>query len=311
MSHTELNRVAGVTSNVQDQLNDRLPLAGGTMTGPITLAGTPAATAHAANKGYVDTEVGQKVAKAGDIMTGFLSLHADPSTSMHAVTKQYADSNLAAHANSDVLHMTVDQNAFLDAVTVTAAEVNQLSGITVNVQSTLDGKLDKAGGTMTGALTLMGAPSENLHAATKQYVDSNTTNKLPLAGGTMTGPLILSGAPVAEAEAATKKYVDDALNGAGGDLTAQINNRVAKAGDTMTGFLTLHSAPSQDLHAATKKFVDDSISDLDNAIAADLLVTNQNVTTLRGDVDNLMVDPVTKNYVDTQDAARVAKSGST
>ncbi|MEK9770707.1 MAG: hypothetical protein VW683_17490, partial [Betaproteobacteria bacterium] len=36
----------------------------------------------------------------------------------------------------------------------------------------LDKKLALAGGTMTGALTLSGAPTSNLHAATKAYVDS-------------------------------------------------------------------------------------------------------------------------------------------
>lgn len=35
----------------------------------------------------------------------------------------------------------------------------------------ISGKLDKSGGTMTGALTLSGAPTNNLHAATKKYVD--------------------------------------------------------------------------------------------------------------------------------------------
>ena len=36
----------------------------------------------------------------------------------------------------------------------------------------LDKKLALAGGTMTGALTLSGAPTAFLHAATKAYVDS-------------------------------------------------------------------------------------------------------------------------------------------
>ncbi|MDR1071327.1 MAG: hypothetical protein LBL21_01645 [Rickettsiales bacterium] len=36
----------------------------------------------------------------------------------------------------------------------------------------VSGKLDKSGGTMTGALTLSADPSANLQAATKQYVDS-------------------------------------------------------------------------------------------------------------------------------------------
>lgn len=38
----------------------------------------------------------------------------------------------------------------------------------------LAAKLDKAGGTMTGALLLSGAPSTDLHAATKKYVDETS-----------------------------------------------------------------------------------------------------------------------------------------
>ena len=39
---------------------------------------------------------------------------------------------------------------------------------------------------------------------------------LPLAGGTMTGKLKLSGAPTEDMDAATKKYVDDSVGNAGG-----------------------------------------------------------------------------------------------
>jgi len=41
------------------------------------------------------------------------------------------------------------------------------------VTTDLSGVLALTGGTMTGALTLSGAPTANLHASTKQYVDSN------------------------------------------------------------------------------------------------------------------------------------------
>ncbi len=37
----------------------------------------------------------------------------------------------------------------------------------------VSGKLDKSGGAMTGALTLSGDPTENMQAATKQYVDAH------------------------------------------------------------------------------------------------------------------------------------------
>jgi hypothetical protein len=43
---------------------------------------------------------------------------------------------------------------------------------TTGLQPALDAKLPLAGGTLTGLLTLSGAPTTNLHAATKLYVDS-------------------------------------------------------------------------------------------------------------------------------------------
>ena len=107
-------------------------------------------------------------------------------------------------------------------------------------QATADAALSKAGGTMTGKLTLDGAPTSNLHAATKKYVDDNAGSTsatdqtardaakaakdvadaaLPLAGGTMTGNLTLSGEPTNNLHAATKKYVDDNAGGGGGGVT--------------------------------------------------------------------------------------------
>ena len=43
--------------------------------------------------------------------------------------------------------------------------------VSTATQTALDAKLELAGGTMTGALTLSGAPTSDLHAATKLYVD--------------------------------------------------------------------------------------------------------------------------------------------
>lgn len=50
-------------------------------------------------------------------------------------------------------------------VSKTAAQINDL--------------LEKSGGTMTGALTLSGAPTQNLHATTKAYVDTAIANGVP------------------------------------------------------------------------------------------------------------------------------------
>ena len=110
-------------------------------------------------------------------------------------------------------------------------------------------RVAKAGDTMTGFLTLHADPTAAMHAATKQYVDSVSLsgNYVLKTGDTMTGPLTLPGAPTAANHAATKAYVDS------GDAT-----RVAKAGDTMTGFLTLHADPTAAMHAVTKAYADRS-----------------------------------------------------
>ena len=86
-------------------------------------------------------------------------------------------------------------------------------------QATADAALPKAGGTMTGKIVLDGAPTANLHPATKAYADTISRvalAALPLTGGTLTGALTLHGAPTTDLGAATKKYVDDNA-GSGGD----------------------------------------------------------------------------------------------
>ena len=71
----------------------------------------------------------------------------------------------------------------------------------------------------------VGSPSQNKHAATKEYVDNAVASVpsggitqeqadaryLQLSGGTMAGVLILNGAPTANNQAATKEYVDNQI----------------------------------------------------------------------------------------------------
>ena len=146
----------------------------------------------------------------------------DPLEPLEAATKQYVDNNISDHSADTALHMTVAQNSFLDALTLTAVEANHLVGVTSGVQAQLDSKVELAGGVMTGFLTLSGDPTQNMQAATKQYVD--TADNL-LSG--RVGVLETLGASL-NADATTKTYVD-----------AQDALKVAKSGDTMSGFLTL------------------------------------------------------------------------
>lgn len=60
----------------------------------------------------------------------------------------------------------------LNTLNELASALNNDANFASSVITTLNGKLALSGGTMTGALTLNADPTENLQAATKQYVDN-------------------------------------------------------------------------------------------------------------------------------------------
>ena len=67
--------------------------------------------------------------------------------------------------------------ALLDTLNELAAALGDNPDVITNLTTTVGEKLPKAGGTMTGALVLAGAPTADLQAATKGYVDTANTNQ--------------------------------------------------------------------------------------------------------------------------------------
>jgi hypothetical protein len=128
----------------------------------------------------------------------------------------------------DASWATLDLSAKQDVVAnVSSTEIGYLDGVTSAIQTQLnakaldsdlttlegvvDGKLDLAGGTMTGKITLDGDPSSSLHAATKQYVDNT-------ASGIVAKPQVL-GATTANIDAT----YSNGTAGVGATLTHNTN----------------------------------------------------------------------------------------
>jgi len=84
--------------------------------------------------------------------------------------------------NEDVaLTATATELNILDGATLSTTELNYVDGVTSAIQTQLDAKLPKSGGTMTGAIAMgnskitgLGTPTDGADAATKAYVDSVT-----------------------------------------------------------------------------------------------------------------------------------------
>lgn len=94
-----------------------------------------------------------------------------------------SDAASSSHVSDATVHLTSGQNTWIDAITVTSAEVNYLAGVTSAVQTQLGNKVDKSGSTMTGNLvmqatkyiTLNSSPVNGTDAVNKAYVDSLST----------------------------------------------------------------------------------------------------------------------------------------
>ncbi len=156
VSNTEISYLNGVTSDIQTQLDGKLasstasstyaPLSGPTFTGTVTLPSTTSIGSVS------DTELGYLNGVTSDIQT---QLNAKAPTADPTFTGTVSGVT-ATHVGLGNVDNTSDANKPVSTATQTA----------------LDAKLSLSGGTMTGALTLSGAPTEANHAATKAYADS-------------------------------------------------------------------------------------------------------------------------------------------
>ena len=121
--------------------------------------------------------------------------------------------------------ISVDTTTIQARVTdVSDTEIGYLNGVTSAIQTQLDDKLSKTGGTMTGALTLSADPSSSLHAATKQYVDNT-------ASGVVAKPSVL-GATTANIDAT----YSNGTAGVGATLTHNTNGAFPAEAGGVTGW---------------------------------------------------------------------------
>ena len=132
-----------------------------------------------------------------DLSGKTLTLPATAIPSASTATTQAASDNstkraTTAYVTTAIGNLVDSAPTALDTLNELAAALGDDANFSGTVTTSLAGKLPLAGGTMTGALVLSGAPTSGLHAATKTYVDTADALKLNLTGGTLTGDLILN-----------------------------------------------------------------------------------------------------------------------
>lgn len=266
-----------------------LPLAGGTMSGPIVLSAAPAADMQAATKKYVDDTLkaasggtGAAVPLAGGTMTGLLVLSGAPTADLNAATKKYVDDQDALKLDKTLLVTAAGTAAqashiiALDAAGKIPASALPVAG-NMSFKGTADVTAAVPAGVASGNYYLAAANAvagagwtgivgQSLKAGDALVYDGaawhamaqniDLTGYLPLAGGTVTGAINLPAAtPTVATQAVSKGYVDSEV--AKKALLVHTHSYLPLAGGTVTGPIVLPAAaPTADNQAANKAYVD-------------------------------------------------------
>ena len=149
-----------------------------------------------------------------DVTSTRITNVTDPTSNQDAATKKYVDDQVSGLVDSA-------PNA-LNTLNELAAAIGDDANFSTTITNSIAAKLPLAGGTMTGALTLSGAPTSTLHATTKTYVDTNFLSKTSTSAQTMasaidmgTNKITSSTAPSTGNDLTNKTYVDTQFAAAG------------------------------------------------------------------------------------------------
>jgi cold shock CspA family protein len=185
-------------TNIASSLDEKVNLAGDTMTGDLTLAADPTSELHAATKQYVDTAESDAISSANSNTDDLIGDATVDGTAGNTITDRISSSESSANTYTDTLigDATVDGTSgntvtdristavsnlvdgapeLLDTLNELAAAIGDDENFITTINNSIGEKVSKAGDTMTGDLTLPNDPTEALHAATKQYVDNLET----------------------------------------------------------------------------------------------------------------------------------------
>jgi hypothetical protein len=259
-------------AQVATSLGAYLPLAGGTLSGPVTVTTGPLAVNNAPVN-WSTYQMDLKVGTTGVTTSGILLVNAGGSTPAYALLR--ASNSLFISSGTDTVWSK-------DLVEFQAGQTFLYTPVQLNSTLAVTGAA-----TFSSTVALSANPTTNLQAATKQYVDTavplaytlspamngapsagsatawsrgdhvhpSDTSRLALAGGTMVGTLVLAADPVNTLESATKNYVDYQVGAvaAAGATVMQYNSKTGiTTANPGNGFLAWNTANQYD---ATSLFI--------------------------------------------------------
>jgi hypothetical protein len=173
---------------------------------------------------YTDGAISTEVTNRNNAITDAIGTEVTNRNSAIATAKGQAIADANAYTDAEVAALVDTAPALLDTLNELAEAIANNPNYATDAANAVAGRVAKSGDTMTGDLTLPGAPTLNLHAATKGYVDGEITSAGSAAQGYAD-----------DAEAAANLYTD-------GEITTALSTAQGYADDAESGAVTTANA---------------------------------------------------------------------
>ena len=203
VTDTELGYLSNVTSDIQEQINSKAASA------DIAVLSVDAVAQALSAGTHTNISVSYNDGSNSISLTGAVTYTDE--NAQDAVGNalgnglSYDDSTGAISVNTSTIQARVAD--------VSDTEIGYLNGVTSGIQSQIDGKISSSS---TDTLTnkTINLANNTVSGTLAQFNSAISDDDiLPISGGTLTGALTLSGAPTESLHAATKAYVDSAVEG--------------------------------------------------------------------------------------------------
>ena len=131
----------------------------------------------------ISSAISTEVSDRNSAITSAINTEVTDRNSAIATAKSQAIQDAKDYTDAEVAALVDQAPELLDTLNELAAAIADNPNYATDAANAVAGRVAKSGDTMTGDLTLPGAPTLNLHAATKGYVDGEITTALSTAQG--------------------------------------------------------------------------------------------------------------------------------
>jgi hypothetical protein len=160
-------------TGTQTLSNKSISLGSNTVTSTLSQLNTAVSDADLASLAGAETLTNKTLTSPKINEDVIMSATATELNVLDGITSSTAELNILDGVTADYAELNI-----LDGATLSTTELNYVDGVTSAIQTQLDAKLPKSGGTMTGAIEMgtskitgLGTPTDAADAATKSYVD--------------------------------------------------------------------------------------------------------------------------------------------